>query len=304
MPQFVPAQGASTAITMAKARSALPGATLVGVIGSPIAHSLSPVLHTAAFKALGLPWNSFAFEVPPGHAAQALADMRRFDMVGLSVTMPHKADVAALVSENSAVAARLGAVNCVVSADGLLRGENTDGAGFLASLARGAEFDPAGRRCVVIGAGGAARAVVLTLAEAGAAEVVVLNRTPERAVAAAELAGAVGRSVAIGADDMEAVVGQADLVVNATPVGMTGAASGAGAGVGAVDPDLLHPGQVAADLVYVPRPTPWLAAAAARGAVAVDGLGMLVHQAALQIELWTGVPAPVEAMWEAALHGV
>jgi shikimate dehydrogenase len=95
-------------------------------------------------------------------------------------------------------------------------------------------------------------------------------------------------------------VGQADLVVNATPVGM----SGAPAGAGPVDPDLLHRGQVAADLVYVPRPTPWLEAAAARGAVAVDGLGMLVHQAASQIELWTGVSAPLEAMWEAALHGV
>jgi shikimate dehydrogenase len=217
--------------------------------------------------------------------------------------------VAGLVEDCSAVATKLGAVNCVVNTNRVLHGENTDGAGFVASLVRGAEFDPAGRRCVVIGAGGAARAVVLALAEAGAAEVVVLNRTPERAVAAAALAGSVGRSVGLGGEEMEAVVGQADLVVNATPVGMSGVggvgAGGVGAGgPGLVDPGLLHAGQVAADLVYVPRPTPWLKAAAARGALAVDGLGMLVHQAAVQIELWTGFPAPVEAMWEAALHGV
>jgi shikimate dehydrogenase len=285
---------------MAKARSALPGVTMVGVIGSPIAHSLSPRLHAAAFKALGLPWNSFAFEVPSGQAAQALADMRAYELKGLSVTMPHKAAVAAMVDDCSAVATTLGAVNCIVNADRVLQGENTDGAGFVASLVRGAGFDPGGRRCVVIGAGGAARAVVLALAEAGAADVVVLNRTPERAVAAAALAGAVGRWVETGGDDMEAAVGQADLVVNATPLGM----SGMGDNVGPVDPHLLHQGQVAADLVYVPRPTPWLVAAAAGGAVAVDGLGMLVHQAALQIELWTGMSAPVEAMWEAALHGV
>jgi shikimate dehydrogenase len=277
---------------MAEVRAAHPGVTLVGVIGSPIAHSLSPVLHNAAFGAMGLPWVSTAFEVPPGQVADALAAMRANDVAGLSVTMPHKGDVAGLVDACSAVAARLGAVNCMVQRDGEVRGENTDGAGFVASLARGAGFNPVGTRCLVIGAGGAARAVVLALADAGAVDVAVLNRTADRAEAAAQLAGSVGRVV--GQDTYEADVAQADLVVNATPVGMAGVDDD-----WLVAPRLVHPGQVVADLVYAPRPTRWLAAAADAGAATVDGLGMLVQQAALQVELWTGRPAPVDAMWQA-----
>ena len=141
--------------------------TLVGVIGHPVRHSLSPLLHNTAFAALRLNWTSLAFEVPPGQVAGAQRDAA-LGLAGLSVTMPHKADAAALVDERSAVAAALGAVNCVVNEDGRLRGENTDGAGFLASLARGADFDPAGKRCLILGAGGAARAVTLALAGAGA----------------------------------------------------------------------------------------------------------------------------------------
>ena len=198
---------------------------LVGVIGSPIAHSLSPLLHTAAFDALGLSdaWRSFAFEVPAGQAADALAAMRRADLSGLSVTMPHKADVAALVDPCTEQARRLNAVNCIVRRDGSLLGANTDGAGFVASLERGASFAPAGTRCVVIGAGGAARAVVLALADAGADSVAVLNRTPERGATAAALAGAAGSVVGSAEDARRAVVQAADLVVNATPVGMAGA---------------------------------------------------------------------------------
>jgi shikimate dehydrogenase len=277
------------------------GIRLVGVIGSPITHSLSPLLHNAAFAALGLDgtWRSVAFEVPPGEAASALAAMRRADVSGLSVTMPHKADVAALVDECTEVARRLDAVNCIVNRDGVLLGTNTDGAGFVASLARAAAFTPAGTHCVVIGAGGAARAVVLALAEAGASRVAVLNRTSERAAAAAALAGPAGGVVGSEAKDQVKAIQAADLVVNATPLGMAGA-SPAGAAPWLVAPELLHAGQVAVDLIYSPRPTRWLMTAGAAGAEAVDGLGMLVHQAAAQLELWTGQPAPVEAMWRAA----
>jgi len=284
-----------------------PRTRLVGVIGSPIAHSLSPLLHNAAFAALGLhdTWRSLAFEVPPGQAADALAAMRRADVTGLSVTMPHKADAAALVDECTEVARRLDAVNCIVNRDGRLLGTNTDGEGFVGSLARGASFTPAGRRCLVIGAGGAARAVVLALAEAGASEVAVFNRTPGRAATAAALAGTAGSVVGAADGALAEAVQAADLVVNATPVGMAGAGADPGTGTGAagtwpLDPSLLHAGQVAADLIYAPRPTPWLVAAGAAGATGVDGLGMLVHQAAAQLVLWTGMDAPVEAMWQAA----
>jgi shikimate dehydrogenase len=290
------------AVTIDGARAdAGPETRLVGVIGSPISHSLSPLLHNAAFAALGLgaTWHSLAFDVAPGQAAEALAAMRRADISGLSVTMPHKADVVALVDECTEVAQRLNAVNCIVRTEGVLLGTNTDGEGFVASLARGADFTPAGRRCVVIGAGGAARAVVLALANAGASRVSVLNRTSERATTAAALAGRAGSVVSLGTRAVAEAVGSADLVVNATPFGMAGA-SPAGADPWLVAPQLLHEGQVAADLVYAPRPTRWLVEAAAAGARIVDGLGMLVHQAAAQLVLWTGEPAPVEAMWEAA----
>jgi shikimate dehydrogenase len=289
-------------VTIEEARAqAGPDVRLVGVIGSPIAHSLSPLLHNAAFAALGLDttWHSQAFEVSPGRAASALAAMRRAGVSGLSVTMPHKADVAGLVDECTAGARQLGAVNCIVNRDGQLLGANTDGEGFVASLERGAGFTPAGRRCLVIGAGGAARAVVLALAAAGASQVAVLNRTPERASAAAVLAGPVGSVVPAQEGAREDAAGSADLVVNATPFGMAGASPEA-TEPWLVGPELLHAGQVAADLVYVPRPTPWLAGAAAAGALPVDGLGMLVHQAAAQLVLWTGRAAPVEAMWHAA----
>ena len=263
--------------------------TVVGIIGDPIAHSLSPTLHHAAFAAMGLDWVSVGFPTPAGAAADALVGMRALRIAGLSVTMPHKADVAVAVDELTPIAARLGAVNCVTNRDGRLVGDSTDGPGLVAALRHDPGVDPAGRRCLVIGAGGAARAVVAALAEAGAAEVAVLNRSPERAGAAATLAGAVGR-VAEAAD-----VAEAELIVHATPQGMAGGPVGL-----PVDDGALHAGQVVVDLVYHPVHTALLQAAAARGATAVDGVGMLAHQAALAIERWTGQAAPVEVMLDAA----
>jgi shikimate dehydrogenase len=260
-------------------------------MGEPVGHSLSPLLHNAAFDALGLDWVSVGFPVPAGAVRDALAGIRALGVVGLSVTMPHKHDAAAEVDECTPVARRLGAVNCISRRDGRLVGDSTDGPGFVAALHRGIGFDPAGTRCVVLGAGGAARAVVLALADAGADAVVVVNRTAARAVAAAELAGDAG-SVGVPLD-----VAGADLVVQATPVGMAlGAESDERL---PFHPDLLRPGQVVADLVVHPLETPLLRVAAERGARPLNGLGMLVHQAALALERWTGHPAPVGAMWAA-----
>lgn len=264
--------------------------TLVGVIGDPVRHSLSPLLHNTAFAELGLDWVSVAFPVPEGAVAAVLGALAPLGIAGLSVTMPHKAAVAAVLEELTPVARRLGAVNCVVNREGVLLGTNTDGEGFLAALRRGSGFDPEGRRCLVVGAGGAARAVILALAGAGAAEVVVVARRAEAALAAAELADGRGR-VGSARDAREV-----DLVVDATPVGM----AGNGNGVAAVPAGVLAAGQVAVDLVYVPGSTPWVQEATARGVRALGGLGMLVHQAAAQIELWTGETAPIEAMWAAA----
>jgi shikimate dehydrogenase len=271
---------------------------VVGVIGDPVSHSLSPLLHNAAFDALGLDWVSVAFPVAAGRAGEALAGMRAFGVRGLSVTMPHKQAAATGVDECTPVASRLGVVNCITLTEGRLVGDSTDGAGFLAALERGAGFEPSEHRCVVVGAGGAARAVVLALADAGAAEVVVVNRSPAHAEEAAALAGPAGR---VGS---EADIAGADLVVQATPVGMTGAGpGGSGRASTPFDPDCLRAGQLVADLVYYPAVTPLMAAATVRGADTLGGLGMLVHQAALAIERWTGQPAPVAAMWEAARLG-
>ena len=266
--------------------------TVVGVIGDPVAHSLSPLLHNTAFAALGLDWVSVGFHVGSNRGTAAVAGMRVLGIAGLSVTMPHKESVVADCDRLSAVAARLDAVNCLVTEKTSIVGHNTDGAGLLASLARSCGFDAAGARCAVVGAGGAARAVVLALAGAGAEEVVVVNRTSENARRAAALAGAKGR-VGVASD-----IAACDLVVNATPAGM-GETALAGSTPSLHFEDL-HAGQVVADLVYYPRETPLLAAAREAGATAVGGLGMLVHQAALQLAIWTHEEPPLEELWRAA----
>jgi shikimate dehydrogenase len=269
---------------------------VAAVVGSPIRHSLSPVVFNAAFAACDLDWAYAAFDVPSGSGSAALDAMRVLGLAGLSVTMPLKEEVAAAVDECSPDAAALGAVNCVVPVEGRpgrLRGESTDGEGFVRSLLA-AGLDPAGARCLVVGAGGAARAVVVALARRGAAGVVVANRTEEKAQRAAALAGPAGSVLAL--DELDALDGElaaAELVVNATSVGMGG--SGLPLPV-----DRLRSGQVVADLVYQPVRTELLRAAAAAGCRTVDGVGMLVHQAALAFELWTGLDAPLAAMLEAA----
>lgn len=265
---------------------------VVAVIGDPVDHSLSPLLHNTAFAELGLDWVSVGFRVTAGSAPAALEGARALGLAGLSVTMPHKAAVAEAVDDRTEIAQRLGAVNCVRIVNGKLIGTNTDGQGFVESLRRGTGFDPANKRCVVIGAGGAARAVVLALAESGAAEIVVVARKPEAAAAAATLAGSAGR---VGsARDAPGT----DLIVNATPVGMVG--DGTVTHTPVVPAEALVEGQVVVDLVYEPAETEWMAGAARQGAVVLGGLGMLVHQAAAQLKLWTGLDPPVEAMWLAA----
>jgi shikimate dehydrogenase len=265
---------------------------LAAVIGSPVRHSLSPAIHNAAFAALGLDWAFVAFDVQPGDVPAVLAAARALGLGGLSVTMPLKEAAAATVDRLTPAAAALGAVNTVVVGPDGLTGDNTDGAGFVDALR---PWDPAGCRCAVLGAGGAARAVVRALAAAGAADVVVVNRSPARAARAAALAGGVGR-VGAAAD-----LAAADLVVNATPVGMDATP---GAGRLPLDEELLRAGQRVVDLVYHPLRTPLLEAAARRGAVAIDGVGMLVHQAGHAFRSWTGLAPPLAAMEAAARRAI
>ncbi len=279
------------------------GATKVAaVIGDPVRHSLSPVLHNAAFAAMDLDWVYVAFPVRAGEGAKAVQALRTFGLGGLSVTMPHKQAVAAAVDRLSPTAQRLGVVNTVGQVAGEVVGDCTDGPGFVDALREETGFDPAGHRAIVLGAGGAARAVTVALVERGAT-VGVIGRRPETVAACVRVAGRGARAASLGEVDT------ADLVVNATPVGMGGSGEQGSAGglpLG-VDPHQLGPGQLVADLVYRPTETALLAAARRRGATTTNGLGMLVHQAARQLVLWTGQSAPIGVMAaaaQAALAGV
>jgi shikimate dehydrogenase len=265
--------------------SAISAATrVVGVIGSPVRHSLSPALHNAAFAAAGRDWRMLAFEVAPGEGAVAVSAMRTLGIAGLAVTMPHKADVAAAVDELDAAAAVLRSVNTVVlRQDGTTLGASTDGDGFVDSLTA-AGYDVAGRRVVVLGAGGAARSIVVALGAARATDIAIVNRT----IATAEEAAALAPQARVGPIDE---VAAADLLVNTTPVGMG-------------SDELLHPGLTVADIVYHPLETALLRAAGRAGCDVVDGLGMLAHQAARQHYLWTGQrpdPAVLRAAAESEL---
>ena len=283
----------STSLSSSGLRPAPTGATrLAAVIGDPVRHSLSPTIHNAAFAALGLDWVYVALPVAPGRGGEAVAAMRVLGIDGLSVTMPHKAAVAAAVDRRTAVAERLGVVNCVFTDGDELVGDSTDGDGFVRSLAHDNSISLAGARVMVLGTGGAAKAIIEAVGRARPAELVVVSRHRERAAEVAEaLAPGTGR--AGGA----AEAGAMDVVVNATPVGMAGGP----------DPDalplaaeLLTSAHTVVDIVYNPRVTPLLAAAERAGATAVGGVGMLIHQAALAFEHWTGQAAPVDAMAAAA----
>ncbi len=266
-------------------RRAPTGATrLAAVIGNPVRHSLSPALHNAAFEFAGLDWTYVALECVDG--GRAVEAMRTLGIGGMSVTMPHKQAVAASVDRRSAAVEALGAANCVRWDGDQLVGENTDGDGFVRSLVD-AGFEVAERRCVIVGAGGAAKSIVQALEVAGAADIAVVNRTESRAIETAAIAPRCGR---IGSFDD---IAGADLVVNSTPIGMAADSELP------MPVDLIGPDHVVADLIYHPVRTAFLAAAVERGATTLNGLGMLLHQAAIQFELWTGQPAPVDVMRDA-----
>ena len=266
--------------------------SLAALIGSPVDHSLSPAIHRAGFEDAGVDWSYVAFDVAPGQAAEAVAAMRVLGIAGLSVTMPHKTDVAAAVDSLEPAARALHSVN-TVSWDGAeLVGSSTDGAGFVASLDEQG-VDVAGARVAVIGAGGAARSVIDALGRAGAVEITVLNRTRERAESAATLASAA--SVGISSD-----ISRADIVINATSIGMGVAPDAATEDDLPCAPALLRADQIIVDLVYHPLQTAWLGKATDLGARTIDGLGMLIHQAVLQQERWLGVRPDATVMRIAA----
>ena len=259
---------------------------VAGIIGWPVEHSLSPAMHNAAFEALGLNWRYVAFPVHPDRVPEAIRGLAAAGVAGINVTIPHKRAVIECCSAVSDAVRAIGAANTLVpDGQGGFRADNTDAEGFVRALDEQAPVDLDGRDVLILGAGGAARALAFVLKSRGA-RVVVANRTP-------------GRAEGVGADDeapfagagRDAAVERAALVVNATSLGLHG---------DDVPPELpleaIGPGHVVADIVYRPGGTPWLAAVAGQGARTVDGLGMLLHQGAAAFAQWTGQDPPVDVM--------
>lgn len=259
---------------------------VAGLIGYPARYSLSPALHGAAYRALGVDIAYVVFPVTPQHVGSSVEAVRALELVGVSVTLPHKEAVIPFLDQVSPEASRLRAVNCISREGKRLLGYNTDGSGFVRSLREESQFEPTGCRAIVIGAGGAARSVIGALADEEADEIVIVNRSLERAQQAVNLAPHVAR---VGsASDIE----HADIVINATPVGMEGSR----AGELPISIDGVHEKQLVVDLIYHPSETAFLQQCSQRGARTTNGLGMLVYQAAAQVELWTGMRPPIDVM--------
>lgn len=270
----------------------------VGLIGDPVAHSISPVFQQAAFDALAIAARYEAWRTPAAALAGRVAGLRAPDTLGANVTVPHKQAVLPLLDRLDPAAERAGAVNTIVNEGGRLVGYNTDITGFLEALRVDGGSDPRGARAVVLGAGGAARAVVIALLDAGAARVRVLNRSPARAAAlVAELADGRGEAAALEPDNAARLLAGADLVVNCTTVGMRHTAQEHELPVPAA---AIPVGALVVDIVANPPVTALLAAAAERGCRTLGGLPMLVRQGAEAFTLWTGRPAPVSVMMDAA----
>lgn len=266
---------------------------LIGLLGHPVSHSRSPAMHNAAFASQGLDLVYLAFDVLAEDLSEAVAGLRALGAVGANVTVPHKERVVSLLDDVDPLALRTGAVNTIVNREGRLVGHNSDIHGFLTALESGWGRGPAGARCLVIGAGGAARAVIAGLSSSGAAEIWVYNRTESRARELCREASAwsdVPMRV-LSESDLLSFGPHVDLIVNATSVGLDEKVKGT-----PVPVDILRGGQTVMDIVCSRRTTPLLAAADMRGAVALDGYEMLVQQAARSYELWTGRTAPVQLM--------
>jgi shikimate dehydrogenase len=275
----------------------------VGIVGHPLQHSISPIFQQAALDHLSLDIAYEAWDTPPGDLAGLLAWLRRTpDALGANVTVPYKEEVFALVDRREGDAELLGAVNTLVAHEGEITGHNTDAIGFLRALVEDGGFDARGRSMLVLGAGGAARAVVVALARSGAAHIAIANRTVERGRALAGLSarhGAVATVVELTPQALQRELAERpwDLIVNATSVGMRHSATESESLLAV---ELIPQGALVCDLVYNPLVTPLLQAAQSAGVLTLSGLPMLVYQGAESFQFWTGVQPPIDVMMAAA----
>jgi shikimate dehydrogenase len=274
-----------------------------GLIGDPVKHTMSPAMHNAAFRSLGLDCVYIPFRVRIDDLDRAINGMRALNIKGLNVTIPHKVAVIPLLDELDGLAEKIGAVNTIVNNDGVLRGYNTDATGFLQALLEGG-VEPEGKNVVILGAGGAARAISFILAEQDA-NLTIINRLLELDWAV-ELASRISRisktevkALELNRENLATALRQADILVNATSVGMSPNVDET-----PVTADLIKPGLVVFDIVYNPIKTRLIMEAGEAGAKPIGGLEMLLWQGALAFEMWTGHKAPVDLMRAEAIKGL
>ena len=278
--------------------------SVLGIIGFPIGHSISPKFQQAALDYCGIHATYEAWEVAPPEVPAFIQSLRRPDVLGINVTVPHKQAVIPCLDEVDQWATEAGAVNTIVNRDGRLTGHNTDGYGFLRALREVGGFEPKGRRVLVLGAGGAARGVVLALIREGISQLIVANRTVPRAEALVQLAaqrGVAGQAIPLGWNELALAAVHSDLIVNCTTIGM---AHSPDAGGTPLLMNQIPPAALVYDLVYNPLQTPLLREAARAGAGVLGGIQMLVYQGAASFEMWTGRPAPVDVMLKAAMRAM
>ena len=272
-----------------------------GIIGDPIEHTMSPVMHNAAFRKLGIDYVYLPFRVLPEELEKAVAGMRALNIRGLNVTIPHKVAIIPFLDKLDPLAEKIGAINTIVNEDGVLTGYNTDAIGFLQALLE-KEIEPEGKNMVILGAGGASRAISFILAERGA-NPVILNRQLARAEDLARRIAQVFKkevkALALGEQNLADVLVRADILINTTSVGMSPDIDKT-----PVPAKLLNPGLVVFDIVYNPTKTRLLREAEAAGAKTINGLDMLVWQGALAFEKWTGRKVPLDLMKREAIKAL
>ena len=271
---------------------------ICGIIGDPLEHTMSPVMHNAAFDKMGVDYLYIPFRVEKEKLGRAIEGMRALNIRGLNVTIPHKVAVIQFLDELDDLAEKIGAVNTIVNDDGVLTGYNTDATGFLqALLNRGIE--PKGKNVVVLGAGGASRAISFILAERGS-NLVILNRTVDKArIWADRISNIFQRETEVlklDRENLAKALSKADILVNATSVGMSPNIDET-----PVASNLLKSGMIVFDTIYNPIKTRLQTEAEEAGAITISGLDMLVWQGALAFEKWTGLKAPIELMREVVI---
>lgn len=274
---------------------------LVGIIGSPLEHTLSPTIQNAAFDYLGLNWCYIPLPVEQGRLVQAVEGIKALRFTGVNITMPFKTEIIPMLDEVAMFAESVGAVNTILIDKGKLVGYNTDGRGFYTALVRDLGYEVKGRKVLVLGAGGASRGVTVSLALAGCESIVIVNRSPERSIQLSEIIARSAPDIEVSwlspEDNYDIVVAESDVIINATPLTTFN-------GDLRVPVSLLNKNQLVCDLNYSLYQPPLLQEAEARGAQVMDGKGMLLYQAAAAFEIWTGLEAPVEVMRVALLRAL